>query len=188
MLNCRPAALPATGACLSGEARQIYQHLLSTIESLIEQGVTEFYCGGALGFDILAGEAVVTLRQTYPDIRLCMVLPCRDQDALWKEKDRLRYRALLDRADEITYIAETYSPHCMMQRNRRLVDASDVCLCYLTRGSGGTFYTVKHAVQKGISVINLAEDKDSVLPPTLPRNDVRFRSSFFYCPGASYGV
>lgn len=47
---------------------------------------------------------------------------------------------------------------CMHRRNRHLVDNSGVCVCYLTRNSGGTAYTVNYAKKQGVNVFNIAEN------------------------------
>ena len=44
----------------------------------------------------------------------------------------------------------------MFERNRYLVDHSDICICYCASEEGGTAYTVHYAEQKGIPVVNLA--------------------------------
>lgn len=44
----------------------------------------------------------------------------------------------------------------MLERNRHLVNSSSVCVCYLTKDTGGTAYTVKDAKQKGLQITNLA--------------------------------
>ncbi len=56
----------------------------------------------------------------------------------------------------MVYMAEHYTQDCMFRRNRHLIDHSSVCICYLTRSSGGTAYTVDYARRKGIFVKNLA--------------------------------
>ena len=45
----------------------------------------------------------------------------------------------------------------MFKRNRYLVDHSSLCICYLTRQTGGTAYTFNYAKNKGIEIINIAE-------------------------------
>ena len=60
-------------------------------------------------------------------------------------------------ADEATYVSMSYDALCMQKRNRRLVDASDVCVCYLTDPTGGSAYTANYAKQKGLRIINLAD-------------------------------
>ena len=128
------------------------------IKQLIKQGITTFYCGGALGFDTLAAQAVLKTRRFQPQVKLILALPCRDQAEQWREADRLLYESIKRRADEVVYLSERYTRGCMFERNRYMVDHSDVCICYCTNGQGGTAYTVKYARRRGIPVINLAEE------------------------------
>lgn len=51
----------------------------------------------------------------------------------------------------------SYDALCMQKRNRRLVDASDVCVYYLTDPTGDSAYTANYAKQKGLRIINLAD-------------------------------
>lgn len=37
-----------------------------------------------------------------------------------------------------------------------MVDHSGVCVCYLTRDSGGTAYTINYAKKQGLNVFNIA--------------------------------
>jgi uncharacterized phage-like protein YoqJ len=130
--------------------------LEKTLKEKIEQGYLYFGAGGALGFDTLAAQTVIKLRQSYPDIKLILVLPCENQDARWREQDRALYRDILQKADKVTYVQKDYTYDCMHKRNRRLVDCSSLCICYLTERTGGTAYTVDYAHKNGIDVINLA--------------------------------
>ncbi|OJU12088.1 MAG: hypothetical protein BGN88_02635 [Clostridiales bacterium 43-6] len=115
-----------------------------------------FYNGGAIGFDSLACDAVFELKSEYPDISLCMILPCKDQHHRWKEKDKAKYIEILKAADDIQYICEHYVPGCMQARNDVLIGQSDFCICYLKNKMSGTAYTVKRAKEAGIPVLNLA--------------------------------
>ena len=123
----------------------------------IEQGYRYFGCGGALGFDTLAAQTVLRLREIYPEIRLILVLPCRDQTRGWKQADVAEYERIMKAADKVTYTSEQYYSGCMHKRNRHLVDNSSLCICYLTEQSGGTAYTVNYARSQGLSIINVAE-------------------------------
>lgn len=50
--------------------------LSQTVEKHIsEYGVTEFIVGGYGGFDHLAGKAVISLKQNYPQITLSLLIP-----------------------------------------------------------------------------------------------------------------
>lgn len=59
--------------------------LQKTIIELVNNDVTKFLCGGALGFDTIAAETVINLRSIYPKIRLIMVYPCKNQFAYWTD-------------------------------------------------------------------------------------------------------
>lgn len=131
------------------------------IRLLIRRGAVEFRAGGAIGFDMLAALKVLELKQEFPDVQLHLFLPCRDQTRGWDEVSRRAYQYVLDLADEVNYTAQTYTSGCMLARDRRLVEGSDVCLAYCTRNRGGTFYTYSYASRQGLELINLADQMNS---------------------------
>ncbi len=140
----------------AGKTDEIRCRLEDTLEDLIGQGVSFFGCGGALGFDLLAGETVLKLREKHPHIKLIMVLPCRGQDNNWSDVQKRRYASLTSLCDKVRCLAPAYHPGCMRIRNQYLVNHADFCVAYLTGTSGGTFYTVNLARDAGLTVINLA--------------------------------
>lgn len=130
---------------------------------LYQQGYRRFLCGGALGFDTLAAEAVMHLQATCPDVMLVMAIPCATQAMRWSEADTRRYEQILYAADETHVLSPAYYNGCMMVRNRFMVDRSALCVCYLNKMKGGTMSTVAYAVQEKLSVLNLAmADDDAV--------------------------
>jgi len=135
----------------------IMKNLKKVIVNLIEQGYCFFGAGGALGFDTIAAQTILDLKQDYPRIKLVLVLPCPSQADHWREKDKTIYEEIKAKADKVVYIAQKYTRDCMFARNRHLVDNSSVCICYLTERSGGTAYTVEYALKKGLKTINLAK-------------------------------
>lgn len=139
------------------ERGRIKELLKCVIEKLIEGGVVFFGSGGALGFDTLAAEAVLELKKKYPQIKLIMVYPCKDQTAFWNESDIEKYNQIKAESDKVVYVSEKYDKSCMFKRNRHLVNHSGYCVCYLTKPTGGTAYTVKYAKENGLAVINLAQ-------------------------------
>lgn len=151
-------------ACFTGHRElpaekipEISKRLEDTLVALIEQGYRYFGAGGALGFDTLAAQAVLRLRERYPQIQLILVLPCLNQTHSWQQADVDIYEELKRRADKITYTSESYFRGCMQKRNRHLVDNSSVCICYLTKPTGGTAYTVNYASEHGLTIINIAK-------------------------------
>lgn len=133
-------------------ARQLQKEIIH----LIEKGVVYFTAGGALGFDTLAAQMILSLKEQYPHIKLLLILPCKSQDRFWNTSDVFLYQQIIKECDQLTYISEEYTRDCMYKRNRRLVDCSQYCICYLTKQNGGTAYTVQYAQKKNLSIINLA--------------------------------
>ncbi|MBQ6380706.1 MAG: DUF1273 family protein [Clostridia bacterium] len=140
------------------ELPQIKSKLKNTIIELINNGVIYYGAGGALGFDTLAALTVLELKQQYPQIKLILVLPCKNQTRNWQQSDIEVYENIKSQADKVVFTSEMYYNGCMLKRNKHLVDNSGYCVCYKTRDTGGTAYTVKYATEKQLNIINLAKD------------------------------
>ena len=142
-----------------GDMDDIREKLKREIERLYtENGITVFYAGGATGFDALASEAVIERRAVHPGIRLVIVIPHKEQAKRWSAEEKAQHDHIKRSTDEVICLAEHYYRGCMQRRNRYMVDRSRISICYLTRDTGGTAYTVKYAREQGLSVINLAEE------------------------------
>ncbi|MBE6012434.1 SLOG family protein [Anaeropeptidivorans aminofermentans] len=136
---------------------KIREILSSELDFLYAMGKRRFISGGALGFDQIAAQEVIFKKKKYPDMELIFVLPCKDQDKLWKESQQDEYMAMLSLADKIIYIQESYSKDCMRKRNRFMVENSSACVCFLKKQRGGTYQTVLYAVSEDIPIINIAQ-------------------------------
>ena len=109
------------------------------------------------GFDTIAAQAVLSVKETHPEVKLILVLPCENQTKYWKQQDIDVYNNIKLRADKVKVLAPHYYNGCMQKRNRHLVDCSSTCICFLTKHEGGTAYTVDYAKQKGLYLINVAD-------------------------------
>lgn len=153
-----------SSACFTGHRHineytpeQISAKIRDTVERLIDIGITDYYAGGALGFDMIAAITVINMKKEYPQLRLYLALPCKDHNAMWNARDKALFKRVLDRADGSVLVTDkSYAPGCMQIRNRYMVDRSSVCIAYLTRGGSGTGNTVRYAHQNGLEIINLA--------------------------------
>lgn len=114
------------------------KRLHEAIDLCIENGICWFLCGGALGFDIIAAQTVLELRDSkYPYIRLGLALPCFDQTAYWPATDIKMYESIKERADKVIYTSDgNYFDGCMAVRNRFMVDSSCITAYYQYKNWG----------------------------------------------------
>lgn len=128
------------------DCMKLKQELTSQIITLINLGAVEFLSGMAEGTDTWAALSVLALREKNPTLKLHCVLPCENQADKWSAFARERYTAILTAADKVTYVRREYTPDCMLERNRYLVDHADVLLAvYNGERRGGTAATVRYA-------------------------------------------
>ena len=148
--------------CFTGHRRlepeniaEVAQRLQNKIESLCRSGDVDFRAGGAVGFDTLAALCVLTAKETYPNIKLHLFLPCKDQTYGWSDGDIEKYNYILSQADSVRYVSEARTSGCMLKRDRALVDGADLCIAYCNKTTGGTAYTVSYAKERGVEVENI---------------------------------
>lgn len=144
---------------LPQESVRPLRHLLRIeVLRLWRQGVDLFLTGGALGFDTLAAQELLLLREDFtPDIRLVLVLPCLGQELKWPRRDQEVYRRIIRQADDVIYTGDQYKPGCMRVRNHYLVNYSAHCITYLRENNprSGTAQTVRYAQSQGLDIIDL---------------------------------
>ena len=125
---------------------------------LLEQRVSAFMVGGAMGFDMLAAETLLDMREKEgKELRLVSALPFLQWRENWPREAVVREDRILQGSDEILISAGSYSRQSYLHRDRRMVDASCVCVAYCTRRGGGTAYTVRYAIRRGVPVVNIAD-------------------------------
>ncbi len=128
--------------------------LTSQITKLVENGVTEFLSGMALGVDTICSELILAQREKKTALKLHCILPCVGQDAKWSASARERYRSILEQADSIVYVNRSYQKTCMLERDRFLVEWSDYLLAvYNGELRRGTAATVRYAKNLGRKII-----------------------------------
>lgn len=146
-----------TGHRVMHEATRLYLNtwLPQQIRSLYARGFRFFYSGGAMGFDLMAAEAVLALRAQLPELRLCMLLPCRNQQKRWTREWRARYNAVLCAADTVEFLCESdfVSRETFLRRDNALVERSAVCVAFYNRSRSGTGHTVRYARALGKEII-----------------------------------
>lgn len=134
----------------------IEAQLTEEIKKLIMQGTTHFIAGGAIGFDTLAAQKILYLRNDYKKIDLTLAIPCEDQASKWSDEDKYVYEDIKGSADKVIYISKKYEKGCMLKRNRFMVDNSNfVIAAWNGRKIGGTYYTLNYAKKLNREIILL---------------------------------
>lgn len=142
----------------------IRQRIRQEVTALNQQGFEIFFAGGAVGFDTIAAQEVLRLREEgLPRLRLVLALPYWGQNRTWPSEDSAAYQELIRQADVVIYVSSSYKKGCYFLRDRYMVDNSSLCLCYMKPNTrqGGTAYTVRYARLQGLPVINLASAPES---------------------------
>lgn len=139
-----------------GITKDLREKLKSKIRLLYAMGINNYYCGMALGFDMLAAEAVLSLKTEMPEIRLVAVIPFRGQSVRWSYTEQVRYHTILSKCDEKIVLSQTYYNGCLLRRNDYMLAHSCGLVAYFDgKPQGGTFYTFRKARNRGMDIINL---------------------------------
>lgn len=131
--------------------------LASAIVRLYEYGCRDFYCGMAMGFDLLAAETVIGLKSVCPQIRLVAAIPFPGQERSYSDADKTRYRNALSFSDERVVLSDRYGRNAYRIRNTFMIEhASHVIAYYDTSVRySGTGQTMRMAEKKGCHITNL---------------------------------
>ncbi len=162
----RPEKLPFKISADTPEYTAFENELISAITSAFADGYDTFYCGGAMGFDLLAAEILLIFRKR-KNFRLVMALPFRAQSRTFPPEWRERYRCVLEQADEIVYVSDEYYKGCFYERNRYMVDRSERVIAFYDGKPGGTRDTVLYAKKTGVEVKNIAKPEKENLNYTI---------------------
>ena len=71
-----------------------------------ESGCRTFLTGGALGFDTVAAKEVIRFKLSHPDVRLEIIMPCRNQSDSWSPEQISLYEYTLANADFVEYVSD----------------------------------------------------------------------------------
>ncbi len=145
--------------------------IAKSLEELYNKGIRRFITGGAIGFDTMAAIEIVELRNTHSDVEHIIAAPFAGQELRYSPKDQIKYHDNIASADIVHYISKEYHKSAYHERNRYMLQNASILVCYYDGQSGGTMYTVNHALNLGLEIINLCESyqiKESDMQLSLP--------------------
>ncbi len=128
--------------------------LPSVIERAIDRGFTRFISGGALGFDQLAAETIVWLKDSY-NIELWLAEPFLDFSSKWDASQKKLYNLTKGKANKVCTLEWSYFDGVYQERNEWMVDESSVVIAAWNGNPSGTKNTVDYAVTKNKRVLHL---------------------------------
>ncbi len=144
----RNSHLPWRGYEIGEQFKNFKIRLKNAIKENITKGYKYFLSGMAIGTDMIFSELVLELRKEY-DIKLICVLPFSGMDNLWERNTRERYKNILNNADEVISLSETYSKSSFMIRNKYMVNNSSKVIACFGNFAGGTLNTINYARKLG---------------------------------------
>jgi len=154
-----------TSCCFTGH-RKIPVRETETVRRRIREKVTELYrlgfdtflVGGAIGFDMLAAETLLDMRDAESlKLRMHSMLPFPAWREKWEEDEIRRQDRIMARSDLVTFCMDHYFKQVYYLRDVMLVDNAAYCIAWCKRTKGGTAFTVRHALRKGVPVCNTAD-------------------------------
>ena len=120
----------------------IREQIKETITDLIEnQGITTFYSGGMGNFDKRCEGVARELKQKYKDIWLCLIAPYMTKRL---NANREYYNEIYDEII-IPDLGDIHYKRAITERNKWMVEKSDMLLCYVTHSRGGAYQSLQYA-------------------------------------------
>lgn len=133
----------------SSQHRDVLRQLDAAILQAIELGATHFLCGNAIGVDTWAAELVIRQKKQHPTLFLEIALPFAGHN------ERVIACRIVCQAADWVHVVGNAKCHraAFYQRDRYLVDHSDLLIAVGSPVFGGTARTVQMARAKGIPVL-----------------------------------
>jgi uncharacterized phage-like protein YoqJ len=131
-----------------------FEKLKKQLKEIYEKGFSIFLVGMAAGFDLLCFKALLQLKDSCKDLKICAVIPCEGQEKYFKAEERRDYQSLLPKADYVVKEDREYFRGCMLKRNDYMLENSSLVFAYYKNtGKGGTLYTINGAKKRNLQII-----------------------------------
>ena len=144
----RPENLPV-------DYEELYIQLDAAIRQAVSDGYDTFLTGMAKGFDMIAGDAVLRMKNHGFPLRLICAVPYKGFGEHIRDEWRNISQTLFSQADAVEYISPKSHPGCYQLRNQWMIDHSCRVIAYSANLESGTQNTIRYAEKKNIPVTNL---------------------------------
>jgi uncharacterized phage-like protein YoqJ len=134
---------------------EVCNFLRKKIEQLHQEGFEEFICGGALGVDQWAADAVIEL-----GFKLTLSLPFAGYGENWPKESQDYLAVQKSKANKVVIVCEgEYKPHKNFERNKWMLNNSSVVVAVWTGApDGGTASAVRGVIKAGKRCIRYNPD------------------------------
>lgn len=129
-------------------ADNIRDKIKNAVESLISEGVNQFYVGNNGNFDYMVQSVLVELRRAGTDIELTVVISYIDEKVICAEQKDSMYPESLESVPLRFAIS---------RRNDYMIASSQIVVAYVRHNFSNSHKWLEKAKKKGLRVINLAE-------------------------------
>lgn len=159
----RPEKFPFDLDGSNPEYLEFENRLFEQVLILAKEDCRTFYCGMAMGFDIIAAETVLAVKNAFSEpLRLICVLPFKNQSYNFPDDWKIRFNSVLQKCDEKIILSEKYFTGCYQERNTYMVDHSDYVITWFDGQSGGTKNTIRYAKKIGRQIFNTYDNPDNM--------------------------
>lgn len=146
----------APGYALSEIECILFERLRVAIRNFHNDGYTAYITGMADGFDLLAAEAVLSLRKELDNLRLACIVPFPTHGNSGNTDYKARYQHIKLSADFYYAVGTASYKSSFLRRNDVLLAQSSALICYYDGAqSGGTRYTIDKATKLKRKILNL---------------------------------
>lgn len=158
--SLHPARVGVTGNRpfkIPEEQHQAVRDLISEVLSQLQQaGATSLLHGAALGVDMWSAKVAHQL-----GLELSAYVPFPQQADSWTDRERESYRRMLDAGEKRVFSQEAHNG-AYFDRNRAIVEESDIVLGIHSPGGGGGAWTTKLAIDSGVPTIRVIVTKEDL--------------------------
>lgn len=121
--------------------------LLEQLKAMYERGVRRYYVGGALGTDMWAGEAVLSMKgcPEYHGIELICAIPFDGYNSRWDDESNDRLERLYSACKEVQVVSQKNKQNSYEKRYYYMINQSQFLIA-ICRGESDTQSDVEQAV------------------------------------------